>query len=166
MVGVVLQSGLLGDCSGHCIVVGVVAWPHFVSWVLLLCGRSVRHIAVTFVVWLWWVLSCCVVLRALSLHGCSGHHVTLLRWVSSCCILCRGCCSCMATVGIVLRSCLLHGRSGCRRTMLCRSQGCCVVVVGVITPCGTAVIGPQKRKLAEKREKKKRKMHQRVHQRK
>jgi hypothetical protein len=39
-----------------------------------------------------------------------------------------------------------------------------MAAVGVIMPCMTAVIGPQKRKLAEKREKKKRKMHQRVRQ--
>ncbi len=39
-----------------------------------------------------------------------------------------------------------------------------VVVVAVIAPHGTMVIGPQKRKLAEKRKKNKRKMHQRVSQ--
>jgi hypothetical protein len=89
--------------------VGVVAL-HFVSRVLPLRGCGGCHVAVMFVVWPRWVLSCRVVLR-----------LGLLR---------------------------------------------CVVVVGVIVPCGTTVIGPQKRKLAEKREKKKRKMHQRVRQRK
>ena len=154
-----LQSGLLCGHGGHCIAVGVVAWPHFVSWVLSLCGRSGRHVVVMFVVWLWWVLSCCVVSWVLSLCGCSGHHIVLLWWVSSRCILCCGRHSCMATVGVVLQLCLWRGRGGYRCTVLCCGRGCCMVAVGVITLCGTMVIGPQKRKLAEKREIKKRKMH-------
>jgi hypothetical protein len=159
-----------------------VAWPQWVSshcvvsWVLSLCGCGGHCVTLPR-----WVSSHCVlycgchscmavvgvvvlrfVLQALLLRGCSGRRVALLWWVSLRCILCHRHCRCMAMVGVMLWSHLLHGHGGCHHTVLCRGQGCCVVMVGVVAPHGTAVIGPQKRKLAEKREKKKRKMHQRV----
>ena len=51
-VGVVLRSGLLRGCGGHHIVVGVVAWPHFVLQALSLHGRGGHHVAVGVVAWL------------------------------------------------------------------------------------------------------------------
>ena len=108
--------------GGHCIVVRVVAWPCFVLW-------------------------------ALSLHGCGGCHIglCLLHGHSGCrhTALSRGCCHCVAAVGIVS-----HCRGGCRHTafcivgaivawlwwvslccVLCCRHCCCVAAVGVVSHC-------------------------------
>jgi hypothetical protein len=157
-----LRSGLLHGRGGHRIAVGVVAWPRFVLWALSSHGRGGCRIAVGVVAWPRFVS------RALLLRGRRGRRVTWLRWalchvavvgVASCC---RGGCHhaafCVAGAVVAwprwVSSCRVVSRSGLLR---------CMVAVGVIAPRGTVVIGPQKRKLAEKREKKKRKTHQRVH---
>ena len=152
-------------CHGHCChatrnVVAAVIAPHFLLWPLSLRGCGGCCVAVMFVSWLQWVLSCCVVSQLGLLCGR---------------VLCCGCICCVAVVGVIALCCvvvrvvawlhfvsrlhLLYGHGGCRHTVLCCGQGCCVAVVGVVMPRRTAVIGPQKRKLAEKREKKKRKTH-------
>src|SRR6266851_905036 len=58
---------------GHCAMHGVkgtVITPHVVLQVLSLCGCGGHHVAVTFVVWPWWVSPCHVVSQSqLLCHG-------------------------------------------------------------------------------------------------
>ena len=70
-------------------VTGTIIVPCFVSQALSLCGCGGHRVAVTFVVWPWWVLShyvlchrhChCVALVGIVSHGCSGHHVVWPQW--------------------------------------------------------------------------------------
>jgi hypothetical protein len=149
-------------------VAGAVIVPHFVLWVLsschILCCRHCCCVAMVGV-----ILLLCL------LCGRGGCHHAVLHHGQGCCIAIVGVITlCCVAVGVVVwswwvlccvvsRSGLLCGYDGCRRTILCCGQGCCVVTMGVVTLHGTVVIGLQKRKLAEKREKKKRKTYQRVH---
>ncbi len=110
---------------------------------------------------------------------------TVTRWVSSCHVVLwsqwvchamwccsHGCCAAWWCCGHGHHTaCGVVGVMGGHTVWCCRHPTVCgivvtvvapcgvVVMVAVIVPCGTAVIGLQKRKLAEKREKKKRKMH-------
>ena len=134
--------------------------PRFVLRPLSLHGRGGHYVAVAFFSWLRWVSSCRVVSQLGLLCGyvlCRG-RICCVAAVGVIALLCRsrGCCVAAFFVSRVL---LLRGHSGRHCAMLCCGQGCCVAMVGVVAPRRTTVIGPQKRKLAEKREKKKRKTH-------
>jgi hypothetical protein len=107
----------------------------------LLCGHSRCHHAMLHCGW-----GCCIAMVGVITLCCVAVRVVVWsQWVLLHCIVSR--------LG------LLCGHSRCCRAVLCRGQGCCVVTMGVVTLHGTVVIGLQKRKLAEKREKKKRKMY-------
>ena len=146
--------GIVALC---CVAVRVVAWPHFVLQVLLLCGCSGHYVVVTFVAWLRWVSLHHVVLWSGLLHGCSGcRHAVLcygqiivwLWWVSSHCVVswlrllcsCDGCCCAMlchgrrtacGVVGIALHVVLwaLHCIWCCRCHTVCGAVGITLYVV-------------------------------------